>query len=161
MGKGEKNKMAVKDSNGEVNKNVIWELKRNATQMVYHPSKYLRYFPAWIHWFDLRNALYLICALQFFLRHPLTMHLILWIKLHLHIQRLGLQATEAFTVCRKAKVLHVTGQFLAWPMFISKYFAFMASQAEFRRKKIRCWRCSSWGPDGPTFFLFWQQWEIS
>lgn len=115
----EKKKQSVRDSNGEVNKNMIWELKRNTMQMVYHPSKYLHYFPVWIHWFDLRNVFCLIYAVLF-LRDSLTMHLILWIKLHLHIQRLGLQATEAFTVCRKAKALHVRGQFLARSIFISK-----------------------------------------
>jgi len=41
----EEKKKSVMDSTGEVNKTVIWELKRNTMQMEYHPSKYLRYFP--------------------------------------------------------------------------------------------------------------------
>lgn len=61
----------------------------------------------------------LICAILF-LREPLTMHLISWIRLHFPTQRLGLQAAEAFTICRKAKALHGRGQFLARSICISK-----------------------------------------
>lgn len=49
--------------------------------MVYHPSKYLGYFPVWIHWFDLRNELSLLCA-ALFCRDALTMHLFGWFRLH-------------------------------------------------------------------------------
>lgn len=57
--------MPVRVNREEVNENPIWEPKRNTRQMVNHPSKYLGYFPVWIHWCDLRNELSLICAVPF------------------------------------------------------------------------------------------------
>lgn len=61
----EEKKVPVRVNSEEVNKNPIWELKRNTRQMVYHPSKYLGCFPVWIHWFDRRNVPSLICAALF------------------------------------------------------------------------------------------------